>query len=102
MGRKRKGIPPQDSSVTKRAAKQIEPIVLEFLNRTPGRGYQIKQILKGLNIRDAKSKGIVTEVIFRLEDSGKIKKLRNINNVTFYLLSLSFYLILRFLQCRNI
>ena len=77
MGRKRKGIPPQDSSVTKRAAKQIEPIVLEFLNRTPGRGYQIKQILKGLNIRDAKSKGIVTEVIFRLEDSGKIKKLRN-------------------------
>ena len=77
MGRKRKGIPPKDSSITKRAVKQIEPMILEFLNQAPGRGYQIKQILKGLGIRDAKSKGIVSEVIFKLEDTGKIKKLRN-------------------------
>ena len=77
MGRKRKGSPPKESSITKRAVKQIEPMILEFLNQAPGRGYQIKQILKGLGIRDAKSKGIVSEVIFKLEDTGKIKKLRN-------------------------
>jgi len=77
MGRKRRGIPPQDSSVTKNAARQIEPLILEFLNKTPGRGYQVKQILKELGVRDAKSKGIVTEVIFRLEDRGVLKKLRN-------------------------
>lgn len=77
MGRKRKGIPPQDTSVTKKAAKQIEPLVMEFLNRTPGRGYQIKQILKGLGVRDAQSKGIVSEVIYRMGDRGVLKKLRN-------------------------
>lgn len=77
MGRKRKGIPPENSTVTKRAAKQIEPLILEYLNRTPGRGYQVKQILKALGVRDAKSKGVVTEVIFRLEDTGVLKKLRN-------------------------
>lgn len=77
MGRKRKGIPPENASVTRNAAKQIEPLIVEYLNKTPGRGYQVKQILKGLGVRDAKSKGIVTEVIFRLEDKGVLKKLRN-------------------------
>jgi ribonuclease R len=66
MGRKRKGTPPENTSVTKRAAKQIEPLIVEFLNQTPGRGYQVKQILKGLGVRDAKSKGVVSEVIFGL------------------------------------
>ena len=77
MGRKRKGIPPENSSVTRNAAKQIEPLIVEYLNKTPGRGYQVKQILKALGVRDAKSKGIVSEVIFRLEDKGVLKKLRN-------------------------
>jgi len=77
MGRKRKGTPPENTSVTKRAAKQIEPLIVEFLNQTPGRGYQVKQILKGLGVRDAKSKGIVSEVIFGLEARGVVKKLRN-------------------------
>ncbi len=77
MGRKRKGIPPQKSSITKGQIKQIEPLVIEFLTRTPGRGYQIKQILNSLGIRDAISKGIVTEVIFKLEAKGVLKKLRN-------------------------
>lgn len=77
MGRKRKGIPPENASVTRNAAKQIEPLIVEYLNKTPGRGYQVKQILKALGVRDAKSKGIVTEVIFKLEDRGVLKKLRN-------------------------
>ena len=77
MGRKRKGTPPENTSVTKRAAKQIEPLIVEFLNQTPGRGYQVKQILKGLGVRDAKSKGVVSEVIFGLEARGVLKKLRN-------------------------
>ncbi|KYG77667.1 ribonuclease R [Roseivirga spongicola] len=77
MGRKRKGTPPENTSVTKRAAKQIEPLIVEFLNQTPGRGYQVKQILKGLGVRDAKSKGVVSEVIFGLEARGVVKKLRN-------------------------
>ncbi|GAB5522763.1 MAG: ribonuclease R [Roseivirga sp.] len=37
----------------------------------------MKQILQGLNIRDKKSKQIVTDVIYRLEDTGVLKKLRN-------------------------
>jgi len=78
MARKRK---PQHKRKSKNQAsgnpKRIEPLISEFLGRNPGRGYQIKQILKGLGVRDAKSKKIVTEAIFRLEDSGSIKKLRN-------------------------
>lgn len=57
--------------------KQIEPIILEFLNQHRGRGYQIKQILKSLGIRDQNSKRMVTEAIYKLEDTGVIKKLRN-------------------------
>ena len=77
MGRKRKGGHSQKEGVTARGAKQIQPIILEFLGQHPGRGYQIKQILKGLGVRDKKSKQIVTEVIYRLEDTGMLKKLRN-------------------------
>lgn len=76
MSRKRK----QKSNkpeVTKGGFKQIQPVVLGFLSENPGRGYQIKQILKALGVRDAKSKGMVTEVIYRLEDTGVVKKLRN-------------------------
>ena len=75
MSRKRKSQPKERA--TARGAKQIQPIILEFLNQHPGRGYQVKQILKGLGVRDKKSKQMVTDVIYRLEDTGMIKKLRN-------------------------
>lgn len=77
MGRKRKGTSPEKTSITKGQVKQIEPVITEFLGRTPGRGYQIKQILKSIGVRDAISKGIVTDVIFNLADRGILKKLRN-------------------------
>lgn len=78
MGRKRKsghdmpkvGTPP-------RGIRRIEPMILEYLNQHPGRGCQVKQILKGLGVSEKKSKQIVTDVIYRLEDKGKIKRLRN-------------------------
>ena len=78
MGRKRKsghdmlkvGTPP-------RGTRRIEPMILEYLNQHPGRGCQLKQILKGLGVSEKKSKQIVTDVIYRLEDKGKIKRLRN-------------------------
>jgi len=57
--------------------KRVEPLIVDFLGQNPGRGYQIKQILKGLGVRDVKSKKLVTDAIFRLEDIGSIKKLRN-------------------------
>ena len=57
--------------------KRVEPLIADFLGQNPGRGYQIKQILKGLGVRDVKSKKLVTDAIFRLEDIGSIKKLRN-------------------------
>jgi ribonuclease R len=75
MGRKRKGQPA--AQATKRGTKQIQPIIMEFFGKNPGRSYQMKQILQGLNIRDKKSKQIVTDVIYRLEDTGVLKKLRN-------------------------
>ena len=75
MGRKRKGVPKEQAS--KGSIKQIEPLIVGFLSQHPTRGYQIKQIIKGLGVRDVKSKAIVTDVIFRLEDTGRIKKLRN-------------------------
>lgn len=75
MGRKRKGQPA--AKATKRGIKQIQPIIMEFFGQHPGRSYQMKQILQGLNIRDKKSKQIVTDVIYRLEDTGVLKKLRN-------------------------
>ncbi|OEK05812.1 ribonuclease R [Roseivirga misakiensis] len=75
MGRKRKSKPPHKAS--KGNPKKIEPVILNFLSQNSGRGYQIKQILKSVGVRDAKSKALVTEAIFRLEDKGAIKKLRN-------------------------
>lgn len=75
MGRKRKGQPAEKA--TKRGIKQIQPIIMEFFGRHPGRSYQMKQILQGLNIRDKKSKQIVTDVIYRLEDTGVLTRLRN-------------------------
>lgn len=75
MGRKRKSNPPHKSP--KGNAKSIEPLIVNFLSQNAGRGYQIKQILKSIGIRDVKAKSIVTETIFKLEDSGVIKKLRN-------------------------
>lgn len=75
MGRKRKGQPA--AQATKRGTKQIQPIIMEFFGEHPGRSYQMKQILQGLNIRDKKSKQIVTDAIYRLEDTGVLKKLRN-------------------------
>lgn len=75
MGRKRKGQPA--AKATKRGIKQIQPIIMEFFGQHPGRSYQMKQILQGLNIRDKKSKQIVTDVVYRLEDAGVLKRLRN-------------------------
>ncbi|MFY0594033.1 ribonuclease R [Roseivirga sp.] len=75
MGRKRKSKPPQKAS--KGNSKKIEPVIINFLSQNAGRGYQIKQILKSIGVRDSKSKALVTEAIFRLEDKGVIKKLRN-------------------------
>lgn len=77
MGRKRKGNHAPKAKATARGARQIQPMILEFLNQHPGRGYQIKQILKGLGVMDKKSKQVVTDVIFRLEDTGQIKRMRN-------------------------
>ncbi len=77
MGRKRKGNHQPKAKATARGARQIQPMILELLNQHPGRGYQIKQILKGLGVMDKKSKQVVTDVIFRLEDTGQIKRMRN-------------------------
>ena len=57
--------------------KQIQPLIIDLLSQHPGRGYQIKQILKSLSVRDRKSIEIVTNAIFRLEETGVLKKLRN-------------------------
>ncbi|MFT6828338.1 MAG: ribonuclease R, partial [Roseivirga sp.] len=75
MGRKKQS-QPNDKNPT-RGAKQIEPLILDFLGKFPGRGYQIKQINSALNVHDQNSKRIVTEIVFRLEDTGVLRKLRN-------------------------
>ncbi len=77
MSRKRKSKSKPKSRESKGSIKKIEPLIIQFLSQNAGRGYQVKQILKSLGVRDAKSKKIVTDAIFRLEDSGVIKKLRN-------------------------
>lgn len=76
MGRKRKQSKKKEE-VTKRGFDQIGAVVLAFLQENPGRGYQLKQILKGVGVRDAISKGKVTDVIFTMADRGTIKRLRN-------------------------
>lgn len=75
MGRKRKQ--KKEKEVTKRGFNQISEVVMAFLQDNIGRGYQIKQILKEIGVRDAISKGMVTDVIFRMADRGMIKRLRN-------------------------
>ena len=75
MSKKRKRAPHKE--VSKGSVKKIEPLIIGFLNQNPGRGYQVKQIINGLGVRDAISKALVTKVIFKLADSGQIKKLRN-------------------------
>lgn len=57
--------------------KRVEPLIVNFLSQNAGRGYQVKQILKGLGVKDAKSKKLATEAIFRLEAADSIKKLSN-------------------------
>ena len=76
MGRKRKQ-QHQKKEVTNKGFDQISAVVLAFLQENPGRGYQIKQILKSVGVRDAISKGKVTDVIFSMADRGIIKRLRN-------------------------
>lgn len=76
MGRKRKQ-KKDNEEVTKRGFDQISSVVMAFLQQNPGRGYQIKQLLKGIGVRDAISKGKVTDVIFTLADRGMIKRMRN-------------------------
>jgi ribonuclease R len=76
MGRKRKQKKDQ-GEVTKRGFDQISVVVLAFLQENPGRAYQIKQILKSVGVRDAISKGKVTDVIFTMADRGIIKRMRN-------------------------
>lgn len=75
MGRKRKSS--RKPKASKGGVKSIEPLIVGFLSENSGRSYQIKQILKSLGVRDVKSKAIVTDVIFQLENRGTIKKLRN-------------------------
>lgn len=77
MARKRKSKPKSKSKSSRGGTKRIEPLIVDFLSQNPGRGYQVKQILKSLGVRDVKSKKIVSDTIFRLADSGIIKKLRN-------------------------
>ena len=76
MGRKRKQ-QHQKKEVTKRGFEQISAVILAFLQENPGRGYQMKQILKSVGVRDAISKGKVTDIIFSMADRGIIKRLRN-------------------------
>lgn len=76
MGRKRKQ-KKDKGEVSKKGFDQISAVVLAFLQEHPGRGYQIKQILKSIGVRDAISKGKVTDVIFTMADRGIIKRLRN-------------------------
>lgn len=75
MGRKRKE--KREKEVTKRGFEQISQGVLAFLQDNAGRGYQVKQILKEVGVRDAISKGVVTDVIFKMADRGMIKRMRN-------------------------
>lgn len=75
MGHKRKGRSKKQSN--SKGSKQIQPLIIDLLAQHPGRGYQIKQILASLGVRDRKSKEIVTNAVYRLEDTGTIKKLRN-------------------------
>jgi ribonuclease R len=75
MGRKRKQ--KKEKEVTKRGFDQISQVILAFLQDNAGRGYQIKQLLKEIGVRDAISKGKVTDVIFNMADRGMIKRLRN-------------------------
>jgi len=76
MGRKRKQKEDQ-GGVTKKGFDQISAVVMAFLQENPGRGYQIKQILKSVGVRDAISKGKVTDVVFSMADRGMIKRMRN-------------------------
>lgn len=76
MSRKRKQRK-DTGEVTKKGFDQISAVIMAFLQENPGRGYQIKQILKSVGVRDAISKGKVTDVIFSMADRGMIKRLRN-------------------------
>ena len=75
MGHKRKGR--SNKQGNSKGSQQLQPLIVDLLAQHPGRGYQIKQILNNLGVKDRKSKEIVTNAVYKLEDTGIIKKLSN-------------------------
>lgn len=55
-------------------ASQIKDGVLLLLRQQGGKPWSIRQMIQTLGVRDKKSKNIVSEVTFRLEDEGIIRR----------------------------
>jgi len=59
------------------SAGQIKESVLQLFRQQSGKPWSIRQMIQTLGVRDKKSKNLVSEVAFRLEDEGIISRNRD-------------------------
>ncbi len=65
---------PESGGKWKISAGQIKENVLQLFRQQSGKAWSIRQMIQALGVRDKKSKNTVSEVAFRLEDEGVIKR----------------------------
>lgn len=56
------------------SAGQIRESVLQLFRQQSGKAWSIRQMIQTIGVRDKKSKNLVSEVTFRLEDEGVIRR----------------------------
>ncbi len=59
------------------SAGQIKESVLQLFRQQTGKAWSIRQMIQTLGVRDKKSKNLVSEVAFRLEDEGIVSRNRD-------------------------
>jgi ribonuclease R len=76
MSRKRKNKVQKGTSSKRHDAKSLKRELRELFAAHPDESYSFQQVIRSLGIRDAKTKKILKDLIFSLEDKGLIRKNR--------------------------
>lgn len=75
MGRKRKSNPKQKSN-SPGTSKEIRAVITGFLAQNPNKPFKLNTLLDQMGVRDASSRKVVTQVVFKMEDENILMKSR--------------------------
>ncbi|MFT4736197.1 MAG: ribonuclease R [Cyclobacteriaceae bacterium] len=77
MSRKTQNKGKSKPSKTFKTPRNLKSDLRDFFSKDPEASFSFQQIIKGMGLRDAKSKKILKDLIFSLESKGQVKKDRN-------------------------